>query len=275
MVWTDTHAAAWALRERLKSSDITNYLQNLLRDQCARFVDGSTHTPVAEVQVLGTHGMRIETLRGTIRLTSDSDANPANLTVGNIGDPDVLIGSGNVVVDTSFSFSSAADVQVNVSLAGFHAETGWTEGYARSGRYGRTFAQSATGAAMELHIPIPRLMDGCTIKTFGALLDGDGGGFGHSGSGILPVHLPVLGLLKIDPSTRVETLVGSVTDPSANVAAYDALHWVDRVGNLAHAYDPQAEYVLRLSGETGANAVNGALCVYGMRLTYTATELRR
>jgi hypothetical protein len=93
------------------------------------------------------------------------------------------------------------------------------------------------------------------------------------GHGALPAVLPVLGVYKRSLTTGLDTaLAAPVTDSSASVAAFQALHTIDS-GVLAETIDRTTfRYYATMSNESGANAAVG-LVYFGARRATTITRL--
>jgi hypothetical protein len=88
---------------------------------------------------------------------------------------------------------------------------------------------------------------------------------GAAGHGALPASMPVMHLEK--SQLGASTVVGSATDASGSVGAFEVDHAVTS-GVLAVAIDPLFSYSLQLVSEAGANAVAAAR-VYDVTITVT------
>lgn len=76
----------------------------------------------------------------------------------------------------------------------------------------------ALGYASYMHFDVDDLPDGCALQSLRLYLKG---GPSH---GALPTGMPQIVLQRIDPAGGAVTTMGTATDASANVAAYEALH---------------------------------------------------
>lgn len=103
----------------------------------------------------------------------------------------------------------------------------------------------------ELDVP-----SGAQLTSVAAYLKGAGA---HSA---LPATMPKLELFKQSDSGSgpIRTTVFSVTDSSANAAAYDAHHVISAVGLTEAIQRNTYLYKLRITGEAGANALSGLSC---------------
>lgn len=266
MTWTDPRSGLqWATRERLKAAHLNSFIYDLLVTQCPRFIDGGSWTPTGIVRVLGSVGMAVAALRGQTDVTPDGGTD-ARLRVLPTGGNNTTIDSAGVT-STGFGFPSTVDVELNIPLAGSYGDVGnWLLLANASTPYGRWFSQSSVASAVQFMVSLPPLPNGVTIKSVGALLKG-------AGHASLPAIKPSVALREIATTTRAATSLGAVTDTSASVGVYDALHWVD-IPSIGATYSRAKEYELMVTGEASTNSVVG-LQLQALRVVYTSGALTR
>ncbi len=144
-----------------------------------------------------------------------------------------------------------------------------------SARFGFSFGVGApnftwgnidTTTAGGIYFMVPPMF-GVQITNVVARYHGDG--FGAGAHGAVPGTLPTVALQRLDTDDggngSVST-IGTFTDPSATVGAYETLHDIDLSGLTAVAGD-DAVHVVRITGETGANAIDGRGVLYRVYLT--------
>lgn len=85
---------------------------------------------------------------------------------------------------------------------------------------------------------------------------------GHSG---LPASLPTITLFRIDELTGSPVEIGTETDDSANLTEYEAAHEVIMVIDPGEELSAQRSYMLKIEGESGADAAANLLYVHGVR----------
>lgn len=267
-------AGGWLLGELLTPAQ-ANAL-NAMLPKIPNFQEGSSHTPSAMVQLLGTAGLKVATLRGQTAMSHDGTNEP-RLTITNLaGTKEVEIdgGAGSVTVTDAFLFavSAASDVPVPLVDPFLDSAGYWTGSWGISTPYGRFYTQQSSSPSTPLiAFTVPPLPTGCTVTKVAMFINGSGGAGSH---GSLPANKPSLELAKVDGTTRAKTAVATVTDAPANVAAYETLHWVETTA-FSHAYDRAAEYALVATGESGANSVMDALTIHAMRVTYSSAHANR
>ena len=83
----------------------------------------------------------------------------------------------------------------------------------------------------------------------------------------LPTGMPSLSLFSVNPATFASTQVASITDTSANVAAFNANHSLTLTGSWA--IDPALLYYAIVFGENSTNSLSQVLCCSGVRATVT------
>jgi len=126
-----------------------------------------------------------------------------------------------------------------------------------------------TAGADAIMIPLPPML-GASISSVTMYLDGDAGGAGPHGG--LPGTMPTISLYQIAADAALMlSLVGTATDNSANVAAYEALHEVTYSPGAAQVFSHIKQYAVTITGETGANAINFALGLMGLKMTVVPT----
>ena len=116
---------------------------------------------------------------------------------------------------------------------------------------------------IQFHIPP---IFGVQITNVIARVHGDAGGVGtHAG---LPGTLPIIELLSLDSTSGTGTVTSIATqvDTSASVGAYETMHNID-LGSLTEVAGDNLTYIVRFTGETGANALVNRLALYQILLT--------
>lgn len=90
---------------------------------------------------------------------------------------------------------------------------------------------------------------------------------GATGHGGMPGTMPKITLYRQDPgSVGAPTTVGTATDSTAGVPAYELAHSVTITGiNESLEHDGGSRFYLKLEGESGANAISGLalLSIFG------------
>lgn len=119
--------------------------------------------------------------------------------------------------------------------------------------------QNDVSTSHKLYYPVVMPPDG-TITQVRCLVTGTGG---HSA---LPANMPILRLYSLD-STGTTTQEGTVTDTSADLGAYETVHWITLSG-LSVSLGQDA-YHVDLLGESGANALADKLVAYQVEITVT------
>lgn len=91
----------------------------------------------------------------------------------------------------------------------------------------------------------------------------------------LPSILPGWNLIEIDHSTGAPTVIASVTDSPANVAAYNAAHDMAKITGLSATGDKaNKHYRLEVFGETSSGSSGAVgLVVIGVRARFSMTVL--
>jgi hypothetical protein len=112
-----------------------------------------------------------------------------------------------------------------------------------------------------LTFPVPTTVKG-KITGIKARIHGAQGGGGHAG---LPATKPQLILYRNSPAFTV-TLVASITDPSANLAAYEVPHDLAITG-LNEVIVAGQEYFALFQGEAGANSSPLLLALSSIEVT--------
>ncbi len=129
-----------------------------------------------------------------------------------------------------------------------------------------TWGNSNTTDAGGIYFMVPPMF-GVQITNVVARYHGDG--FAAGAHGAVPATLPTVALQRLDTDDggngNVST-VGTFTDPSATVGAYETLHDIDLSGLTALAGDDFV-YVVRVTGEAGANAIDSRGVLYRVYLT--------
>jgi hypothetical protein len=138
----------------------------------------------------------------------------------------------------------------------------WISGGTAPGLWVQTDISAATPLDFEMVLP-----DQITVTSVVAFICGTAAlGVGaHAG---LPATKPTLKFLEVDPGTAATTFSASVTDPSGTQAAYDAQHTI--VLTTSRFVSSQfRRYLVRLTGEAGANAAILKLGLAGIQINYT------
>jgi hypothetical protein len=115
----------------------------------------------------------------------------------------------------------------------------------------------------------------CKLKDVIVYLDGNGAGGSHAS--IASMTKPHLIVSKVAHATGVGTNLCDATDPSADAAAYDALHFISAATHGSMVVDTPAEsgqsYYIGITGETGTNAANNRLQIQGVVALFQVTHI--
>lgn len=186
---------------------------------------------------------------------------------------------GNVELGTGFSFKwagtgssdlpqlGARTIARTIVVAPFaNASSRWSYDFVR-----QLWVQSDITSAGQLVIPFTPQIDRATLDRVEVIVDGNGGGTGH---GALPAVMPTAQLW-FNTTAAAATSVGSGTDGSASVAAYEVAHAVVIGPGLAHQilHSNGRNYFLTVTGEAGANSVANALALCQITAHYIVTEV--
>ena len=120
-----------------------------------------------------------------------------------------------------------------------------------------------TGAAvlwLELDLPA-----GVTITQLLLTVDGNGGGANHSS---LPATLPAVSLIIVNPNSGAAFTTDTQSDTSANLAAYEAAHFIQL--DVTRVVAADRRHLIKIQGETGANSVAASLALFGLQISYDA-----
>lgn len=117
--------------------------------------------------------------------------------------------------------------------------------------------------ANPLLLPLPPLVAGCLIRSFNVVF------IGATGHGGLPATMPKVELVNYNSSAVLgsagalpETILDSQVDTSPNVAAFQLWHNIGKTLGSPAAYNPTAAWYLKVTSETGANALAGAFACF-------------
>lgn len=130
--------------------------------------------------------------------------------------------------------------------------------------------QTDVAAAAKLWIPL-RLPVGATLTTVTVFLSGAtlAGAAAHAG---VPATKPKITLKASFPSsdttTTLGTVIGTATDGSASVGAYDTAHTIT-ISGLSEVVTGSKRYAVALEGENGANAAANKLACFGLAVVGT------
>lgn len=115
-------------------------------------------------------------------------------------------------------------------------------------------------------IPVPR---GYVLNQVHARVKGNGFGVGAHSS--LPATKPTLTVYEMDPTNNNSILQtgGPVTDASASVGAYDAAHSIDITGLTWTIASDIRKYMVKLTGEAGANSLANRLTLAGISVSWS------
>lgn len=290
-------AGGWVLGELLTPAQL-NAL-NAMLPKIPNFLEGSSHTPSAMVQVLGSVGMKIATLRGPTQMTHDGTNEPSLTLVNNAATRTVsatpatgrvtataaaksayLDGvAGKVVATDGFEFAAGVDITVDVPVGDpipQNQNTGatpalWVRNRDTGSPFGFNWLQDTVAAAhseYDLFFRIPRLPGGSikSVQVYRTV------GSGHSA---LPANMPEVGLYSVDYATRARTIVGSAVDPSATVGAYETAGWHTYTLSSPLPIVQGDAYFVRYRGEAGANALVQRVRLRAVAVTYTTAALFR
>lgn len=145
---------------------------------------------------------------------------------------------------------------------------GWTQRFAwDNANNGLVQFSALVGSTDRIHIPLPALID-CSFSNVILTVDGDANGVGPHGA--LPT-LPTVYLYKLNAAAGTWSLVGSQTDTSASVAAYEVLHTITYTPGPPQVMDADTQYQIQIEGESGATSINNALVIFGAKMTVVPT----
>lgn len=290
-------AGGWLLGELLTPAQ-ANAL-NAMLPKIPNFLEGSSHTPSGIVEVLGSVGMKIATLRGPTQMTHDGANEPSLTLVNNAASRTVsatpatgrltatagaksayLDGvTGKVMATDGFEFTAGVDITVDVPTGDPIPQnklTGalpalWVRDRDTSSPFGFNWLQDTVASAhseYDLFFRIPRLPGGSikSVQVYRTV------GSGHAG---LPANMPEVGLYSVDGTTRTRTIVGSATDPSPSVPSYEAAGWHTYTLSSPLPIVQGDAYYIRYRGEAGANALVQRVRLRAVSVTYTTAALHR
>jgi hypothetical protein len=144
---------------------------------------------------------------------------------------------------------------------------GWSE--AVNGAGVPNMSEASPGITSVLYVALPGLPRAGTITAVHARVLG----VGHSN---LPANMPVMTLVAYSvtaPSGAIAaTTLGTVTDTSANVAAYDVDHALSITGLSVDLADPVPPlyHMVRIAGEYGSNSLAHGFQFYGLQVQVSA-----
>jgi len=128
---------------------------------------------------------------------------------------------------------------------------------------------NGTGIGAELYIPLDVFL-GSTLDSVSVNLTGGyGPGAPH---GALPGNMPIVEVCQVNSATGTRTVLGSITDTSPNVPAYEVGHTLT-VSGLAVATAATFHYQVRITGEGLPNSLDDKLAILGVTSSYTVTEI--
>lgn len=180
---------------------------------------------------------------------------------GDAVDADDFIGHLQGLANRSkylYAHSMVARTQIQLPLTNSSIDSRWTYsvGY---------FINTDTSAAAHLGIELGGLVPpGATLTEVKAFLNGGEGG-AHAG---VPANKPKIGLYEIDPTDGSFDYTIEATDPSASTGAYDVDHTITVAVERTVSKDKR--YLVEFVGESGANASNGKLALWGISVSWTA-----
>lgn len=144
-----------------------------------------------------------------------------------------------------------------------------------SGQFGLSGAfvvQTSTASAGVVTYTLRRLPALGTITALEIWLSGQNppaiAAAGAAHHAALPATKPTFALFKADLGTNPAAVQigGTITDPSASVAAYETPHYISITG-LSEVIDITKIYQVSFTGETGANAQNNDLTLAHIKVT--------
>lgn len=117
-------------------------------------------------------------------------------------------------------------------------------------------------AAPQAYFGIPNRLN-AKITEFHVMVNGDFNGVGpHVG---LPAVMPFIRAWEVDNFGAGLTVLGTTTDPSASVGAYESNHTISITGIAANnVFDEQKQFVLMVEGEGSTNSLANALYILGV-----------
>lgn len=233
-------ALGWVTGELLSPEQL-NAL-NVMLPKIPNFLEGSSHTPSAPVNILGAQGLNVDTLR-----------------------------CGTATATTAFEFASVAAVTRSTHpLANNQIPAGTWTPETGAAAFVAAVAQNTVTGPPKLYVPLPQLPTGCEITGVGVRIKGAAG---HTG---LPGTMPRVSPCRLYTTTSSMALqyLGAVgIDASASHTAYQEWHTV-QTGAFAHAYDMSSLYFAEITGEGSTLALTGML-VHAVSVTYTSKSANR
>lgn len=131
-----------------------------------------------------------------------------------------------------------------------------------NGRYQQTSLTAPINAYYPLYLP-----NGSVITAARAYL------IGAAGHSALPAQMPTIRVESVVISTGTTgNLIGTGTDASASVGAYETLHYMETTGTSAAIDRTTKAYHVAVTGESGANSTLN-LIIWGVRVAFTVDRL--
>ena len=266
MTLTRAKPAGFSPGTRLLASEL-----NTIQDEYIKAVDGYGG---------GTYSLTAPlVLSGNILIDSTSSVSCIDLytdnlnVVGTVNTYEAIVGTDLDVGGEITLPSVSKNVDVVMTMPCLFLGTGlvpsqWVYTSTTGTPYGIKWIQGDVGLGPDdqrIAFTLP-LLRGGSITNIAMYLSGNGGGGGpHSA---LPANLPRIRLLKLDSTTRAVSVLSTTTDAPASPGAYDTLHWLTST-SFTEVYDPSNQYLIEIRGENGTNALDNALAVYALRVSYT------
>jgi hypothetical protein len=203
------------------------------------------------------------------------DGWPANFQVEAAGDlvsqvtgTDVMqeYSNANTYLNARSIEADGGAFEVPIYPAHFGAATRWAHDAANNG-----WVNNNTAGADEIVIPLPALHD-CTFTDVTISIHGDANAVGpHAGFPWAAADRPRVTLYQIDGTAGTWTNVGNQVDTNNTQATYDVLHTITYTPGAAQTVSATSQYAIGIRGESGVNAINLALVLFGIRMTVVSS----
>ncbi len=120
----------------------------------------------------------------------------------------------------------------------------------------------------DIYFPV-QLPDGATwVQAFAYFQGATGHAAFPAGK---PATMPVMRACRFDPATGTIGVIASVTDPSASVAVYEAIHALTIVGMAEVVTAATKNYFIKVETEGGLLGLAGDQ-IYGVQVVYSVSE---
>lgn len=261
---------------------LTPETANYWRVAISQAIDGSgggTYTPTVPIIIGGAQGLRIGSggvltilSGGTVSVPSGGTVSAAAGSTVTLTGTNTLNGTNTVSGTTTISGATTAD---NFTMSGTNKVKLASRSITRVQPFHFRTSDTTVWNINDAGNGIQLLDSAVTLLTpvrppHGVVLTGATLYIQPAAHGALPATMPQFSVRSVS-ATGGQSILGTATDSSANVAAYNAAHTIS-ISGLSHTVDRTTlRYFVRVVGEGGANfAAN--LIVAQVALTYTITE---